>query len=102
MNYKSQLRGWAIDRTIELWKATGFKSGLDELFKHADDLAGYAYVAEEDFKDVCARLVALIKESKDPLDKVHALQNELLFIDEQIQAQLGRQINPTEKSKQTH
>lgn len=95
MNYKSQLKGWAVDRVIESVKAgvvlnPGFPSTMSDIKVAAGDLAAYAYQAEEDFMDACKRVVECLKEMPDALEKVGYLQNELAYIDEQMRAQLSR------------
>jgi hypothetical protein len=47
MNYKSQLRAWAIDRALEWSKKADAQLSLDELCGAADRLLTYAYVARE-------------------------------------------------------
>jgi glutaredoxin 2 len=92
MNYTSQLKGWAIDRVIELWKATDAHErlgalGLRELKEQADELAKYAYDPEGDFNDTMARMSKLIKEIPDPLEKINLLMAELSVIQEEIERQ---------------
>lgn len=87
MNYTSQLKGWAIDRVIELAKANGDKPDLDAVMKQATALADYAYVPERDFKDCIAVIVEILKSSPDSLDKVNQLQAELGVIEEDIHRQ---------------
>lgn len=91
MNYKSQLKSWAIDRAIRL-REVNFREldSMEAIKKAADDLVAYAYQGEEDFADACKRMVECLKEMPDALEKVNQVQQELLFIEEQMQAQLAR------------
>ncbi len=84
MNYKSQLRGWAIDRAIEARKA-GFE--VPDMKAYADELMAYAYVPEEDLLDCCKRLVEIIGAlpGEEAQDKINELRNELDFFEEQLQ-----------------
>jgi len=64
MNYKSQLRGWAVDRIIEMWRATSSTAGtLADLKAQAIELMEFAYVAAEDLESSSRDLYELIKEA---------------------------------------
>lgn len=82
MNYASQLRGWAIDRTLELWKTTGFKGDMKELFSHADSIMEYAYIAREDLESTAKDLFDLIRNAPDGQSSVDALIGTLDHIKE--------------------
>lgn len=84
MNYKSQLKGWAVDRVIELWKVckTGDDIGadLDSLKKQADDLAAYAYVPREDLESTAKDLFELVRNAPANESSVDALIGTLEHI----------------------
>ena len=63
MNYKSQLKGWGIDRAIELAKANGSKPDVGEITKLADELAAYAYVPREDLESTAKDLFELVRNA---------------------------------------
>lgn len=91
MNYKSQLRSWAVDRVIRMAEATKAEHlTVEEITAKADALVAYTYQADEDFNDACRRVVELLKESPDAIELVGKLQAELAFIEEQMNAQLNR------------
>lgn len=67
MNYKSQLRGWAVDRVIELWKIApevlSCERSLGMLQEQADKLAAYAYVPREDLETTAKDLFDLVRNA---------------------------------------
>lgn len=83
MNYKSQLKGWAIDRVIEWVKATNGKLTMDGIKEEAMKLADYCYVADEDFKDTSRALVEIASDV-DLLLLEHLI-DQLLVIKEQAE-----------------
>jgi hypothetical protein len=59
MNYTSTLKGWAVDRVIELQKHNAAISGartVDELLEDAQKLVDYTYSIEEDIAQSYARI----------------------------------------------
>lgn len=66
MNYKSQLRGWAVDRIIESVKAGAIKDVTDlaSLKTTADELAAYAYVPREDLESTAKDLFELVRKAE--------------------------------------
>lgn len=89
--YNSQLKGWAVDRTIELFKARGPEGyTVDDVLTEANKLVDYAYNPNEDFRDAVKRMVEILKQCdpENALLKVQELQAELAYIDED----LGRKI----------
>lgn len=88
MNYSSQLLGWAIDRVTEAHKAgIVVVHGVEELAEEAKNLAEICYVPDSDFNNCIQRITQILKESPDALDKVNQLQNELAFIEEELNRQ---------------
>lgn len=83
MNYKSQLKGWAVDRIIELQRANGEKLeplGLQGLMEAADKLADYAYVAKEDLQSTAKDLFDLVRNAPANESMVDALLGTLEHI----------------------
>lgn len=80
MNYKSQLRGWAIDRVIELAKANGSKPDLTDIMEQAKDLAAYAYIVREDLESTAKDLFELVRNSKPNEASIDALIGTLEHI----------------------
>lgn len=75
MNYKSQLKGWAVDRVIELYKAEGKLVGrpLDVLMKDADVLADYCYIPVKDLESHAEDLFELVRNAPEGEDRIDAL-----------------------------
>jgi hypothetical protein len=74
MNYKSQLKGWAVDRVMEAWKALDLNlanfddNWLATLKAQADDLTAYAYVLEEDIGATAKSFLELLRQAPDDAD----------------------------------
>lgn len=75
--YNSKLKGWAVDRVIELAKATGGTPTLAEMTEQATELAKYAYVPEEDLKSTAAILFDLVRTAPPNKSLVIDIVNEL-------------------------
>lgn len=79
MNYKSQLKGWAVDRVIEFYKVAGLAAPkeatalLGKLKSDADDLAAYAYVPREDLESTAKELFELVRSAPANESMVSAL-----------------------------
>ncbi len=82
MNYKSQLKGWAIDRIIELAKANGSKPDLAVVMADADVLAAYAYVPREDMESTAKDLFELVRNAPAEQSSIDALIGTLEHIRE--------------------
>lgn len=80
MNYKSQLKGWAVDRVIELAKANGSKPELSDVMNAADTLAAYAYVPREDLESAAKDLFDLVRKAAPGESSVDALLGTLEHI----------------------
>lgn len=68
MSYKSQLKGWSIDRVIEMYRIPKHITptedpSLTTLMADADKLAAYAYVPEEDLVSTTQTLYSLLKDA---------------------------------------
>lgn len=71
MNYKSQLKGWAIDRAIEIHK--GQSASFDQIMATADKLLEYCYIADEDFHGTAKLLIGMAPDVElENLDHVIA------------------------------
>lgn len=93
-DYRAKLKGWAIDRVIELRRANNVSEALtlSDLKHQADELADYAYSPEEEFESLARQLSELIqKDLSDPLDKIKFLQDELAYAEEQIGHQMKKE-----------
>ena len=83
MNYKSQLKGWAVDRIIELWKVhKPSPVDLATLKQQSDELAAYAYVPREDLESTAKDLFELVRNAPAGQSSVDALIGTLEHIRE--------------------
>jgi hypothetical protein len=91
MNYKSQLKGWAVDRVIEAQKAGIVKVGsMDALRLAALDLMAFAYQGDEDFNDTVQRIAGLLRENpEEAVEKIDRLTLELAVVREDIERQMN-------------
>lgn len=80
MNYKSQLKGWAIDRVIELAKANGAKPDLETVKEQAEGLAAYAYEPSADLEATAKELFDLVRNAPSGESKLDALLGTLEHI----------------------
>lgn len=82
MNYKSQLKGWAVDRVIEWHKANGGvpNMSLQELEKAAESLSSYAYVPREDLESTAKDLFELARNAAPGEASIAALIGTLEHI----------------------
>lgn len=101
MNYKSQLRGFALDRAIEIAKIGKDPQTIAQLTVTADQIAAYCYDPDKDFKDCIAHISSILKESPDALAKINQMQQELGVIEEDIQRQVAMAKAVNGKSEET-
>lgn len=89
MNYKSQLKGWAVDRIIELQKvsAAGIAT-TDDLIREADKLAQFAYVLDEDLDSTAKQFLELLRQAPDDADTAGLIANMIVTLDN-IQGQMS-------------
>lgn len=80
MNYKSQLKGWAVDRVIEMYKAGGVQPSLKTVMAEAEELAAYAYVESEALEDCAKTLFDLVRNAPAGEAKIDALLGTLEHI----------------------
>lgn len=88
--YKAKLKGWAVDRAIQILAAGGGVVDLERVKASAKNLAEFAYVPDEDVKSLVTALSEAIKLSKDPIAIIEQLEREMAFAREDIE----RQANP--------
>ena len=79
-NYKSQLKGWAVDRVIEIAKISNVALDVPALAKQADELAEYAYVPREDLEKTAAELFELLRAAPANEASIDALIGTLNHI----------------------
>ncbi len=91
MNYKSQLRGWCVDRIIEMHKVPGPMGPLLNLHllkEEAEALSDWAYVPDKDWEDTGQHMLEMADEIQ--LEKLQALIAHLAMIEEKRSAQAER------------
>lgn len=106
--YGSQLKGWAIDRALELAKANNTDPSVAEIYTPQEIIAKamefieFAYSPDEDFRNAVARMIEVLKASAvdDALLKVRELLAELQYIEEDLTAKSNlRATLPTEQKE---
>ena len=80
--YKSTLRGWAVDRVISMHEKG--KLTLEQLQKDSDALAAYAYSPEEDIVKTAKELFKLLQENPESGNDV---LTEVILVAQQIDAE---------------
>jgi len=83
MNYKAELRGFALDRAIKLNE--GQNRQLTAIQADADAIVEYLYIAEKDIESHVKTLIDLIVEGKET-DKLKAFILELQQILAEVDA----------------
>jgi|TARA_B110000503_G_scaffold6629_1_gene9065 hypothetical protein len=83
MNYKSELRGFALDRAIKLNE--GQNKDLAAIRTDADSIVDYLYIAEKDIESHVKTLVDLIGQGRE-MDKLKAFIVELQQILAEMEA----------------
>ena len=91
MNYKAELRGFALDRAIrtaEINKSVlGHTSDLADIIKQADEIVEYLYIPEKDIKGMLETVVPMIAQSGD-LERIADLILQLQQLEAEMQAGL--------------
>lgn len=82
MNYKAELRGFALDRAIRM-KEVGAAT-CESIIEQADKIVDYIYIADKDIKSHIDTLVPLIVQSGD-IEKLDTFILEL----QQIRAEMA-------------
>ncbi len=83
MNYKAELRGFALDRATRLAEIA--KELPACIFAEADKIVEYLYIAEKDIKGLLEAALPLIVQSGD-IDKISGLILELQQIEAEVKA----------------
>jgi hypothetical protein len=64
--YESQLKGWAVDRVIEAVKVGALQAdNLAAITKHADELAKYAFVPQENLVSIAKEFYEAVRNAPD-------------------------------------
>ncbi len=79
MNYKSQLKAWAIDRAIRQVE-TGNVEKHEDIFALADKLADYSYIPREDLESTAKELFELVRNAPANESSIDALIGTLEHI----------------------
>ncbi len=64
MNYKAELRGFALDRATKILESNGGHTAAD-VFALADQITDYLYIPEKDIDAHLQTLFPLVRESGD-------------------------------------
>lgn len=92
--YKSELKGFALDRALKLIDANKEKSSvvatIDEVLALADKIVDYIYILDKDIRDQVEYTVAMIAKAGN-LEKI---DNLILHL-QQIKAELEAGIDST-------
>ena len=83
MNYKSELRGFALDRAIKMLE--GQSKSMVEIQDTADAIVEYLYIGEKDIESHVKTLVDLIGQGRE-IDKLKAFIVELQQILAEMEA----------------
>ncbi len=76
MNYKAELRGFALDRAIRIAEVA--KAVPGDLFAEAEKIADYLYVAEKDLVSHLDTLFPLIKNTTEAAETIDKLINLII------------------------
>ncbi len=89
MNYKSELRGFALDRAIRIAEVAQNKEYTDNIFANANAIVDYIYIPEKDIKSHLDTLMPLIVQSGD-IERIDALILDLQQIRAEMDANIKR------------
>lgn len=98
MNYKAELRGFALDRAVRIAEVYGVQMDSGTVFEQADKIVEYLYIPEKDIKSLLDAVVPLIVQSGD-LEKISGLILELQQLRAEMEAGLKAPVvasTPTE------
>lgn len=88
MNYKAELRGFALDRATQIAKLSDGATFKD-VKKMADEIVEYLYLPEKDLKSHIESISKLIQETGD-FEIVETLLLELNQLKAEYEAQIKR------------
>lgn len=80
MNYRSQLRGWGIDRAIELAKINNSKENpitLEEIISNSAKFALHAYIPGEDAEKTADYLLDVLENTAPGEVDIHSIISRL-------------------------
>jgi hypothetical protein len=89
MNYKAELRGFALDRATEVAKFGDKDKSIKEIMADADELVDYLYIPDKDLESHIQSISKLIQESGN-VEIVKKLLLELQQIEAEIEAGIKR------------
>jgi hypothetical protein len=89
MNYKAELRGFALDRALRIAEINKNCSGLDDLISAADTIVEYIYISDKDIDSHLSTVIPLIVASNN-IDRIEALILELQQIKAELEARNSR------------
>jgi len=86
MNYKAELRGFAVDRSLRLAEIAGDKNiNFDSIKVTAEKIVDYLYIPEKDIQSHLESVMPLIRKCGEA-DKITALIAELQQVEAEIRA----------------
>lgn len=83
MNYKAELRGFALDRAIRIAEIN--KGFAEDVYATADKIVDYLYIPDKDIKGLLDVAIPLIAQSGD-IDKISTMILELQQIEAELKA----------------
>jgi hypothetical protein len=89
LNYKSELRGFALDRALRVLEVTKpLVATSEDVLAQADKIVEYLYIPDKDIKSHLDTLLPLIVQTRD-LDRIDALILDLQQIRAEMAADVG-------------
>jgi len=85
MNYKAELRGFALDRAIRMAEVA--KALPTDVFAEAEKIVEYLYIEEKDIKSLLETVVPLIVQSGD-LERIGDLILQLQQLEAEMKANI--------------
>lgn len=85
MNYKAELRGFALDRAIKIAEVSNDPKFADNVFENADKIVDYLYILDKDIKSHIETFIPLIIQSGD-VNRIKALILDLGQIQAEMEA----------------
>lgn len=92
MNYKAELRGFALDRAVRIKELPTQDNPSIDVFELANKIVDYLYIPDKDIKSLLDTLLPLIVQARD-LDKLDSLILELQQIRAEMDADVKRPAN---------
>ena len=92
MNYKAELRGFALDRVIKIEELSKNSTSYFDILQKADSIVDYLYIPEKDIQSHLNSLIPLIQKSGE-LGKLEDLILELQQIAAEMKAGINSAVN---------